>query len=236
MLGQTFAVGEALELPENLNHYIRNVLRLQPGANVELFDGAGHRYVARIASLDPARVEVVEELDEEAESPCRVTLYQALAKGDHFDLVVEKCTELGVAAVVPLETARTVVRISPAKRESKRERWQRIAEGAARQCGRSVVPAVEAAQSFSDALRHPTHEVEVVLHPHGEFVPLTAAVSEDAADVGIWIGPEGGFTDAEVAALLKRATAVSVGPRILRTETAAIVATALVQHRTGGLE
>lgn len=234
--GLSVATGEELQLPDDLNHYIRNVLRLGPGATVELFDGAGRRFSATLTSLDPATVAVAHELPDNVESHCRITLYQALAKGDHFELVVEKATELGVAAVVPLETARTVVKVKPDKRQAKQARWQRVADGAARQSGRSVVPRVELPLTLADALRHRLHESEILLHPHLEGVALADAVSPDSDEVAIWIGPEGGFSPDEVDALLRRARPVALGPRILRTETAGIVATALVQYLTGGLE
>ena len=233
--GQVVAAGEEIELPEEVNHYIRNVLRLAPGAVLELFDGAGRRFAATLTGIDPATVSVSEELPDDVESPCRITLYQALAKGDHFELVVEKATELGVAVIVPLETARTVVKVKADKREAKQERWQRIADGAARQSGRSIVPMVEAPATLADALRHPAHATEILLHPHVDGFALADAVSPATPDVGIWVGPEGGFSPDEVDALLRRARPVSLGPRILRTETAGIVATALVQYLSGGL-
>lgn len=227
-------VGESFQLPEQSAHYVVNVLRCEPGEALELFDGDGNAWVAELADRSPATVEVLRRVERsEVEPRCRVTLYQAMPKGDRFEWVLEKATELGVARIVPLETARSVVRIPSKRADKKLKRWRKIVTSAARQSGRVVVPEIAAPQKLKAAVRNAEPGAQIFGHPDAEN--RVCDVVRDAERVGVWIGPEGGFTDDEIELLSDGATGVTFGPRILRSETAGIITVALVQEHTGGL-
>ena len=210
--------------------YLADVLRLAPGASIEVFDGRGGRYAA---TIEPGFESV--RLGPRASSPApgaEIALLVALAKGEKMDLVVQKATELGVARVLSFEAERSVVRLEPAKGEERAARWRRIAEEAARQCGRDDVPDVLPPASLARALADLAPGTRAfVFHPGGAGMEAAAAPALAAV-----VGPEGGLTDDEVRACeAAGALRASLGPRVLRAETAAIVAVALLQARFGDL-
>ena len=210
--------------------YLADVLRLAPGAAIEVFDGRGGRYRAEIeAGFEAVRLGPREAATAAA---AEIALVVALAKGEKMDLVVQKTTELGVARVLPFEAERSVVRLEPAKRGERAERWRRIAAEAARQCGRADIPEVRAPSSLEAALAAlPPGGRVLLFHPGGGR--LEGATGGAVAAV---VGPEGGLTDAEVRACeAAGATRAGLGPRVLRAETAAIVAVTLLQARFGDL-
>jgi 16S rRNA (uracil1498-N3)-methyltransferase len=224
--------GRARLTPE-ARHYVKDVLRLAPGAALELFDGQGGRWDARVdegfeaLALGPRR--------EGAAPGIAVWIVPALAKGEKMDLVVQKATELGAARVAAFEAERSVVRLEPDRAEERARRWRRIAEEAARQCGRADVPEVATPASLAARLAEaPPGFGTVVFHGAG-----AASLASLAPAPGGWIaivGPEGGLTTAEVAACeAAGASRVSLGPRVLRAETAAIAAVALLQARFGDM-
>jgi 16S rRNA (uracil1498-N3)-methyltransferase len=230
--------GGRAALTDDARHYLRDVLRLAPGATVEVFDGAGGAYDATIAAgfdalaVGPRRAA--------ARAGRAVALLLALAKGEKMDLVVQKATELGVASIAPFAAERSVVRLEGDKGAERARRWRRIAEEAARQCGRADVPDVAAPVPLAAALAAlPPGTATFVLHPGG--APLAAAEGEDGAAVApaacaAVIGPEGGLTKAEVDACERAgARRAGLGPRVLRAETAAIVAVTVLQVRFGDL-
>jgi 16S rRNA (uracil1498-N3)-methyltransferase len=225
--------GRARLTPE-ARHYVKDVLRLGPGAALELFDGQGGRWDARVdegfeaLALGPRR--------EGAAPGTAVWIVPALAKGEKMDLVVQKATELGAARVAAFEAERSVVRLEPDRAEERARRWRRIAEEAARQCGRADVPEVATPASLAARLAEaPPGFGIVVFHGAG-----AASLASLAPAPGGWIaivGPEGGLTAAEVAACeAAGASRVSLGPRVLRAETAAIAAVALLQARFGDMK
>ena len=242
--------------------YLADVLRLAPGARVEVFDGRGGRYGAEIGpgfewvTLGPREVAPAASVE--------LSLVVALAKGEKMDLVVQKVTELGVARVLPFEGERSVVRLAPAKGEERAARWRRIAEEASRQCGRADVPEIAAPTSLASALGAlapgtrvfafhpgggpldaagaaslaavPAGFLRLVFHPGGAPLPDLPAADEGPPGAAAVVGPEGGLTEAEVAACAAAgAVRAGLGPRVLRAETAAIVAVALLQARFGDL-
>lgn len=227
------SVGDLLELPEDRAHYLSDVLRLESGAELEVFDGDGTAFAARMEGR--SEIVLVRRLERDVESPCSITLYQAIAKGDRFEWVLEKATELGVARIVPLETARTIVRIKPQKHEAKLERWSRICASAARQCGRTVVPEVTMPSTIGQLIDASSRGVEFILSPRAD-IALRAALEAVPEAIGVWVGPEGGFAPDELDAISTRATSVRFGPRVLRSETAGIAALTAIQLLTGGLE
>ncbi len=211
--------------------YLADVLRLAPGAAVEVFDGRGGRYRAEIEpGFEAVRLGPREEVPAAA---LEVALVIALAKGEKMDLVVQKATELGVARVLAFEAERSVVRLDPARADERAERWRRIAAEASRQCGRSDVPEVRAPTTLAAALAAlPPGAPAVVFHPGGGDLPPPGAARSIAAIVG----PEGGLTEAELGACeAAGAVRAGLGPRVLRAETAAIVAVALLQSKFGDL-
>jgi 16S rRNA (uracil1498-N3)-methyltransferase len=221
--------GRGLLGPE-ARRYLETVLRLGPGARVEVFDGLGGRYEAAIEEGFAAlRLGPREEAQKAA---VEIALVVALAKGEKMDLVVQKATELGVARVLPFAAERSVVRLEPARSEARVARWRRIAEEAARQSGRADVPEVRGPASLADALADLAPATRAfVFHPGGG--PLLVGPPSPLAAI---VGPEGGLTGGEVAACeAAGAAAASLGPRTLRAETAAIVAVALLQARFGDL-
>lgn len=238
-------IGADFGLPERVAHYLRDVLRMQAGGSVELFDGSGRVVIADIAEVDADRVVVTVRSDrhtERGESPCAITLVQAIPKGKRFELVLEKATELGAARFIPLETARTVVHISDAKVDRKLDRWERVVEAAARQSQRTVTPEITEPMTLDEAIDALTGVPSWVAHTAGDAPSLAASLDEaglldDRPDrAAIWIGPEGGFTDDEVATLAEAdVRQVHMGPRILRAETAGLVATSLLQAYLGDL-
>ncbi|MFY3746527.1 16S rRNA (uracil(1498)-N(3))-methyltransferase [Anaeromyxobacter sp. Red801] len=220
-------------LTDEARHYLRDVLRLAPGAAVELFDGRGGAWEATVLDGFEALALGARRAAPGAGAP--VWLLVALAKGEKVDLVVQKATELGAARIAPFAAERSVVRLEPEKGEARAARWRRIAGEAARQCGRADVPEVRAPAPLEAALAEvPAGFGAFVFHPGG--APLSEAAPSPAGGYAAVVGPEGGLTDAERAACARAgARATSLGPRVLRAETAAIVAVALLQARFGDL-
>jgi 16S rRNA (uracil1498-N3)-methyltransferase len=213
--------GDVLRLSEEEGHHVHKVLRGRRGDRVEVVDGTGRLFVARLIGGYEAKI--LEERptggrDEERE----VVLYQAVPKGRHMDLVVEKATELGVSRVVPLSTERCVVRLS--ENDGKVRRWRRVAEAAARQSLQLRIPEVAELISFPDAVRE-AGETGVLLHNGVDLPHLEDCVSGSASN--LFVGPEGGWSDGELARAGEAGLSLaSLGPYRLRSETAGMVAVA----------
>ncbi len=229
--------GARVELPRDLAHHLGRVLRLTDGATVSLFDGHGPAWLARLrlSGGGPATAEVLAALDEARESPLRVVLGQGLSSGDRMDITVQKAVELGVAGIAPLATARAVVKLSGDRAERRREHWQRIAIAACEQCKRSVVPAVEPVQGLRQWLAAlPADAPKWLLCAH-QGQRLADLPRPASGRVGYLLaGPEGGFTEEERALVIDTGfVPVRLGPRVLRTETAAMTALAAMQTLWG---
>ncbi|WP_373046423.1 16S rRNA (uracil(1498)-N(3))-methyltransferase [Vulgatibacter sp.] len=235
---EQIAAGSAVVQGDAL-HYLLRVLRLGVGDELEVFDGSGKVYPARIVQVgDDAATLSLGEGHERARAP-RITLAQGLAKGDKLDLVVQKATELGAARIAPLQLERCVVRLDAVKGADRAKRWRRIAEEAARQCGRADVPAVDepsGLQAFLAAAASRGEKVAVLWEEEG-IVRLGAwSAAHLGEPLALVIGPEGGLTAAEVETVRAAGGAVvGLGPRILRTETAGLAALAVVLHLAGEL-
>ena len=216
--------GAKLELPEQAAHHAARVLRLREGDPVFLFDGRGGEYEARLSMPGRGRVlaEVGAKRMVERESPLQVTLVQAVSTGEKMDYTIQKAVELGVAAIQPVLASRSVVRLA-GEREAKRvAHWQRVAIAACEQCGRNRIPPVAEPVTL-ERYRPPAQGAKILLSPAG-----TRSLREFAqGSITLAAGPEAGFSDEEET-LLGRAGFVPVrlGPRVLRTETAALAALA----------
>jgi 16S rRNA (uracil1498-N3)-methyltransferase len=212
--------GDVLRLSEVEVHHVHKVLRGRSGDRVEVVDGAGRLFVAEL--LGGSEATIIEERPTVREDQGEVVLYQAVPKGRHMDLVVEKATELGVSRIVPLSTERSVVR--PSEGEGKARRWHRVAEAAARQSLRLRIPDVSEIVSFAEAA-HEVGETGVLLHNEAELPSLEDVVPGPV--VGLFVGPEGGFEDGELVIAREAGLSIaSLGPYRLRSETAGMVAVA----------
>lgn len=220
----------------DVNH-VKNVLRMKPGEDVRVSDGREKTYLCCIRSFEgqTAVLDILKELDSDTELPSRIVLFQGLPKGDKMEWIVQKAVELGAYRIVPFAAKRSVVRLDEKKAAKKQARWQLIAKGAAEQSGRDIIPEVGAVCSFAEALRM-AGELDVVLIPYEleEGMKKTARILEGIApgqSVGIFIGPEGGFEKEEVdKAKGAGAHAVTLGKRILRTETAGPAALSILMY------
>jgi len=217
-------------------HHLQHVLRLAPGAELEVFDGEGGAYAARLAEEGGTLVLALGPRIDAPAPRARVHLAFALARGERCDLVVQKATELGVVGLSPFEAARSMVRLDAARGAERARRWRRIAAEAARQCGRADVPVVDAPAPLGRVLALAPEGFRKVLFYEGGGEPLADVVDRAAPGHLLLVGPEGGFAQEEVEACLAAgARLATLGPRVLRFETAGIVAAALVQHLAGDL-
>jgi len=219
-----------VELPEAATHHVARVLRLRDGEAVVLFNGRGGEYDARLAIPGRGRVlaDTGEHHDVERESPLAVTLVQAVSSSDKMDFTIQKAVELGVTAVQPVLTSKSLVRLSAEREDRKLAHWQRIAIAACEQCGRNRLPDIRSPLPL-DRYRAPEGS-KILLSPSG-----TGKLADLAKPpVVLAAGPEAGFSEAEEALLLRAGfQAVRLGPRILRTETAALAALAALNALAG---
>lgn len=223
--------------------HLREVLRLKPGDEVYVFDGAGKEYLTSISESrrDTARLEIIREVNPaRPESKLQLTLALALLKGEKFDLVVQKATELGVASIVPVVTKHADIRLRDESDATKRvTRWQRIAMEAAKQSGRAVVPTIASAVAFSALVGAPGSKTNRLMFSERDGHSLVQAVANlapEADHLTALIGSEGGWSDEEIATARAAGwTIVTMGGRTLRAETAGIAVTALLQHILGDL-
>ena len=220
----------------DVNH-IRNVLRMKSGEDVRVNDGRGKTYLCCISSYEEqtAVLDILKELDSDTELPSRIILFQGLPKGDKMEWIVQKAVELGAYSIVPFAAKRSVVKLDEKKAAKKRARWQLIAKGAAEQSGRGIIPEVSTVRTFAEALGM-AGELDVVLIPYEleEGMKETARVLENiecGQSVGIFIGPEGGFEEEEVERAKEAgAYAITLGKRILRTETAGLTTLSVLMY------
>ena len=220
------------QLPEAQAHYIGRVLRLAVGDAVQLFDGSGHEYRGALVEVGKKSVEVElhEQLAGLAESPLRIHLGQGLSRGERMDWAIQKATELGVAEITPIVSERCEVRLKDERADKRLAHWRQIAISACEQCGRSVLPTIHAPLGLADWLAQTEAELKLVLHPVAS--PLSG--HSQPATLAFLIGPEGGLSDAEVAAAQRAGyQAARLGPRVLRTETAPVVALSVAQQLWG---
>lgn len=225
--GTIFTVGESVA-----RHL--QVLRIATGELITLFDGSGGEIQATVRSIGKRDATVtLDNFDAvERESPLQITLVQALATADKMDLIVQKAVELGVTCIAPIATARATLKLAGERAEKRIAHWQAIAVAACEQCGRNRAPLVQDLQTLDQWLKNSFDGVCVLLHPLAE-ASLLASV-DASRPIALLIGPEGGFTDEEIARAIEHGVnAAKFGPRVLRTETAGLAAIAALAARFG---
>jgi 16S rRNA (uracil1498-N3)-methyltransferase len=219
-----------------VNHITR-VLRLRSGDALTVFDGSGGEFGARIEEFrkDAVVVAVEEHRPLDRESPLTLTLAQGISRGERMDWIIQKATELGTSKIVPLFTKRSMVRLDERQAERKIQHWRAIAVAACEQCGRNKVPELVTPIDFFDVLpADSSGATRLLLSPTGDL--RIEDLQDTAKAITVLIGPEGGLDDVEQeAALAAGFKAVRLGPRVLRTETAAIAALTIIQHHFGDL-
>ncbi|MBI5874420.1 MAG: 16S rRNA (uracil(1498)-N(3))-methyltransferase [Deltaproteobacteria bacterium] len=226
-------------------HHLRDVLRLKKSDKVILFDGKGREFIGIIeaVSKDEARIVIEKKFDaSNKESRFEITLAQGIARGEKMDIIIQKATELGVSRIIPFVASRVVPKLSGGEYIAKKtKRWQRIALEAAKQCRRDVVPQIEESMSFAEVLSRYSHGAEkyikIIPWEGEEKNKLKDILNvEDSSGCVVLIGPEGGFSGDEVVEAKKAGfLPVTLGPRILRTETAAISIVAIIQYELGDI-
>jgi 16S rRNA (uracil1498-N3)-methyltransferase len=228
-------VGDRVVLPDSIAHQIRSVLRLRAGAAIVVLDNTGWEYEVVLRQVDRQQVvgEAVAKRPSPNEPAVQLTLYQALMKRDKFEWVLQKGTEIGVTHFVPLVTQRSLVQDVDIK-EGKQLRWEKIITEAAEQSRRGCIPTLHPPLALAEALAaHPAHPGLIAWEEESSLT-LRAALAggERPSHISLFIGPEGGFATEEVeAARAAGLKAITLGKRILRAETAALVAAALVMHQ-----
>ena len=220
------------ELPEAQAHYIGRVLRHAAGDAVQLFDGSGQEFLGELVEVGKknVRVELRESFAGLAESPLRLHLGQGLSRGERMDWAIQKATELGAARITPIVSERCEVRLKDERADKRTAHWRQIAISACEQCGRSVLPQIDAPISLAEWLQATEADLKLVLHPVAE--PLASHARPGS--LAFLIGPEGGLSDAEVEqARAAGFHAARLGPRVLRTETAPVVSLSVAQQLWG---
>ncbi len=233
---------------EDVKH-ISKVLRYGQGDEIEVCDSNGHEYICRIESIDKTRIDlsIVDEVDINRESRIRVSLYQGVPKSTKMDIILQKLTEAGVDEIVLVNTKRSVVNIKGDKADKKFDRWERIIYEAAKQCKRGLIPKLRGILTFKEALEDMgKNDINICPYEVEKSLGIKEALqtdqvkrileNKDEVRVGIFIGPEGGFAEEENE-MVKAAgiASVTMGPRIFRTETASIVATAITLYELGDI-
>lgn len=221
--------GENLSLSEDESRYLSQVLRMREGNIVTVVDSDLFEAECEILSIEKKKVvlNIGDVRENMSESPCRITLFQSVSKGERMDLTIQKSTELGVYAIAPVFSERCVVRFNESDSSGKIDRWQKIAEEAARQSGRGLVPKILPSLSFADAVKKASSEFDLCLMPWEEEKGKTLKEmlkdfkAEKGKTVAVFIGPEGGYSEEEAKLASDSGIAsVTLGKRILRTETA----------------
>ena len=229
-----------IELGVEESHHLSRVLRLQVGAIVFAFDGTGQEWECEVMAShkSASQLTIRRQLDEPVESPLRLTLAQALVEGDKFDLVVQKATELGVTRIIPLITAHCEIRQAGERSEQRLQRWQRISLEALKQCRRRHLVTITNPLPFPDLCNELNGQPALLLAEHGggPMPTLPDSFPDSSRELTLIVGPEGGWSERELKiAASAGLSLVHLGPRILRTETAAITGISIAQYLYGDL-
>jgi 16S rRNA (uracil1498-N3)-methyltransferase len=222
-------------------HQIRSVLRLKVGHNIIVLDNAGYEYEVTLTKVtkDQAAAKILKKRTATGEPRTQITLYQALLAREKFEHVLQKCTELGVAEFVPVITERTIVRDAEKIDRRKLARWRQIITEAAEQCERGRIPQVQSAHRFNNIVPNlDKQHLSLIASPKGKSLREVLQQGDiGTTHINLFIGPEGGFTEAELKACYEAgAKQIDLGERILRTETAAVVTSAIILYELQELE
>ena len=222
-------MGDELVIRGNDVNHIKNVLRMHPGDELSISDGCGVDYFGRIKTMDRDEVwlSIENSWKSYVELPTRLYLFQGLPKGDKMELIIQKAVELGVYQIIPVKTNRVIVKLDEKKQAKKIARWQQIAESGAKQSGRGMIPEVHSVMNFGEALEYAkTLDAAVIPYEKAEGMKASREILaglKGKKSVGIFIGPEGGFDEAEIEkAMGSGISPITLGRRILRTETAGL--------------
>lgn len=220
------------QLPEAQAHYIGRVLRMAEGDALQVFDGSGNEFLGSLLEVGKkhVRVQLTETFAGQPDSPLHLHLGQGLSRGERMDWAIQKATELGVNEITPIVSERCEVRLKDERADKRLAHWRQIAISACEQCGRSTLPVIHPPLLLNEWLKQTEAELKLVLHPVAE--PLTS--HPKPASLAFLIGPEGGLSDAEVEQAARSGYwPARLGPRVLRTETAPVVALAVAQQLWG---
>ena len=231
-------VSEKIYLNEEQSRHITKSLRMKKGDMLTVCTGDGNDYGCIIDEInkDGARLAVCYKQASDSEADIKISLYQGVPKGDKFEDIIQKCTELGVYEIIPVLTKRCVSRPQEKQAEKKRQRYARIALEAAQQSGRGIVPEIKKMTELKTAVSQCEAEIKIVFY-EGGGEPLSALIKKGAKSAAVFIGPEGGFEKEEVELLKQNgAVAATLGKRILRTQTAPVAALSAIMLLTGNLE
>lgn len=230
------SVGETLPLESHAAKHLVQVLRMRPGDPFILFNGRGQAWQARLSDTDRREVTalILESISESAESPLHVHLGLGISKGDRMDYAIQKAVELGVGAITPLFTRYSMIKLNAQRQDKRRQHWQGIIVSACEQCGRNQLPLLHPAKQPEEWLDSLHTEQKLLLDPTAAQ-PL-GALSASPRSTALYIGPEGGLSEEEIASARQKGfSAIRLGPRVLRTETAVVAALTAVQVVWGDL-
>ena len=230
---QPLVVGNTVNLDDTATGHLIRVLRLKDGDPVRLFNGDGSEYAAQLCNVAKKSADalVTSVLRQDQTPPLALHLGQVISKGDRMDFTIQKATELGIEAITPLWSERCEVKLKGERLEKKLEHWRRIAISACEQCGRNRVPQIHPPQHFAQWCENAQETLKFTLHPHKQKA-LSDYPKPDS--IALLVGPEGGFSEMEVEQTLAAEFAgLTLGPRVLRTETAALAALSVFQFNWG---
>ena len=224
---------------EDVKH-ISKVLRCRVGEELEICDNANNEYICEITSIDKSEVQlnIIDKVDIKRESDLKIKVYQGLPKGPKMEMILQKLTEVGVDEIILVQTKRTVVKVEDKKEDKKIERWERIIYEAAKQSKRGKIPKLRGILSFKEALSDMgKNDLNIAPYENERTKSIKQAIKgQDINNIGIFVGPEGGFEDTEIKDIEDiGGQSVSLGPRILRTETASLVASSIVLYELSDL-
>ncbi|WP_158967523.1 16S rRNA (uracil(1498)-N(3))-methyltransferase [Paraglaciecola sp. L3A3] len=230
------AVDSQVTLTDDASNHLINVLRAKVDQDIVLFNGDGNEYSAHLSDISKRKTtaSVDSKISISIESPLSIHLGQGVSRGDRMEWVIQKSVELGVSEITPLITERCGVKLNPQRWLKKHEQWQKLIISACEQCGRNVLPILHQPTLLTDWIHQSTSQIRLTLHPRAEQAFRHLAIPPKGAR--LLIGPEGGFTDQEIYQTEQNGFyCVQLGPRVLRTETAAITAISALQAIHGDL-